>query len=115
MSTSPEERADTAGELLILLLQEPLIRQHVLAQPNLCAALTLHAHTTSTLECSVVQQQLASYLDAELLGTATHTIYRSLAQHLRHCPLCLELYCTSCSISAAQRTGLLPGWPRLSS
>lgn len=105
---------DVVGHALLrMLLNDTFIRQHVLAQPALSDAFIQHALLISALDCASVHHQLALYLDAEQLGTATHAMYDQLVRHLHHCPVCFELYRAATDITAAQAAGILPPWPHL--
>lgn len=111
MNQRSSEADGALREVLTLLLNDAVIRQHVLSDTHLLAALTTHAAVASALECATAQHQLATYLDAEQLGGADHVIYQPLALHLCCCPLCFQLYQDARTISAAQAAGLLPVWP----
>ena len=104
---------DMEPEIIALLVRDPVIRQYLLAHPTLQARLIHYAAQISALDCAAVHQDLATYLDAEQLGTAEHVIYQRLVLHLHHCPLCFELYHDATGISAAQAAGVLPTWPQL--
>lgn len=98
-------------EVLTVLLQDTLVRQHVLTDPILSTALAQHAQTVSQLDCTDVQLRLPTYLDAQQQGTADGAAYQQLALHVHQCPVCFDLYQESYRIIQAQSRGILPLWP----
>ena len=110
MNQSSNQAATEA--LLTLLLEDAVIRQRMLAEPLLNRALIAHALRISTLECGVVQQQVAAFLDASPSATTAHP-RPELLLHLRQCPQCYELFHTAGAIITAQASGELPAWPQL--
>jgi hypothetical protein len=97
--------------LVMTMLSENHIREELLAQSALAAALVRRATRQSGWACNDVENALAAFVDAEQQQGHDLAPYRGLLLHVQQCPECYEEYHLASEIMAAQASGILPRWP----
>lgn len=100
----------TAAEV-IPLIQDRTTRQALLEYPDLANALAAQAATESGLNCEMVMDALAAYIDAEQAGEDERAHFEPITQHLQRCPLCYEDYTLARDVITAQQAGTISRWP----